>query len=155
MEPESSPREPAGRNFLAELVRGVSTKHATADIEDEYSLSEGAFHMALGERGMSTPQVDVFGSAALRKCPSDWAKADNGWKGGLSSDLWDLMYIHAPRGCLERGVAKLARDRARAVVTVPSWEIKDAKDAPWVGWPGQPSRTLWLMGQEVEPKTHI
>ena len=29
-------------------------------------------------------------------------------------------------------MAKIARERARAVVTLPSWEILDAKDAPWV-----------------------
>ena len=88
--------------------------------------------MALGELAWSTPQVDVFVSAALRKCPRVWTKEDNGWKRGFSSDLWDLLYIHAPRDSFERVVAKIARDRARAVVTIPSWEIEDAKDAPWV-----------------------
>ena len=34
--------------------------------------------MALGELGLSTPQVGVFGSAALRKCPIVWTRDDNG-----------------------------------------------------------------------------
>ena len=88
--------------------------------------------MALGEFRLRTPQVDVFGSPALRKCSRVWIKEDNGWKRGCSSDLWDLLYVHAPRGSLERVVAKIAGDSARAVVTLPSREIEDATDAPWV-----------------------
>ena len=79
--------------------------------------------MALAELGLSTPQVDVFGSAALRKCPRVWTNKDNGWKRGWSRDLWDLLYIHSPRCSLGRVVAKIARDRARAAVTLPLWEI--------------------------------
>ena len=47
-------------------------------------------------------------------------------------DLWDLLYIHTPRDSLERVVAIIACHRTRAVVTIPSSEIEDAKDAPWV-----------------------
>ena len=68
--------------------------------------------MAPGALGLSSPQVDVFGSAALWKCPRVWAKEDNGWKRGWSSDLWGLLYIRAPGGSLEHVVAKIARDRA-------------------------------------------
>ena len=132
MEPQASPWEPAGRDILVQAVRSVSTRPPTADIEDEYRLSEGAFHMALGELRLSTPQVDVSGSAALRKCPRVCTKEDNGWKSGCSCDLWNLLYMHAPRGLLEHVVAKIARDHAPAVLTIPSWEIQDAKDAPWV-----------------------
>ena len=107
------------------------TRPPTADIEDGYGLSEGAFHMALGELGLSTPQVDVLGSAALRKVSRVWTKEDNGRKRGWSNNLWDLLYIHAPRGSSERVAAKIARDHARAVVTIQLWEIRDAKDAPW------------------------
>ena len=110
---------------LGQAVRSVLTRPPTANIEDGYGLSQGAFHMALGG-------VDVFGSAALRRCPRVWTKEDNGWKRGWSGDLWDVLYIHAPRGSLERVVAKIALARGRAVVTFPSWEIHDAKDAPWV-----------------------
>ena len=132
MEPQASPWEPAEPDFLAQAVRSVSTGPPTADIEDEYSLSGGAFHMALGELLLSSPQMDMFGSAALWKFPRVWTKGGNRWKCGLSSDLWDPLYIHAPRGSLEHVVAKIARDRARAFVTIPSWEIQDAKGAPWV-----------------------
>ena len=69
MGPPASPWEPAERNVLAQAVRSVSTRPPTANIEAEYGLSEGAFHMALGELGLCTPQVDVFGSTALRNSP--------------------------------------------------------------------------------------
>ena len=76
--------------------------------------------------------MDLFGSAALPKCPRVWTKEDNGWKRCWSRDLWDLLYIHAPRGSLERLVARIAPDRALAVVTILSWEIEDTEYAPWV-----------------------
>ena len=100
----------------------MSSRPFTADIED----------LALGELGLSTSQVDVLGSAALRKCPGVWSKEDNGWKRGWIGDLWDLLYIHVARGSLKRVVARIARDSAQAVLIIPSWEIKEAKDAPWV-----------------------
>ena len=100
----------------------MSSRPFTADIED----------LALRELGLSTSQVDVLGSAALRKCPMVWSKEDNGWKRGWIGDLWDLLYIHVARGSLKHVVAKIARDRAQAVPIIPSWEIKEAKDAPWV-----------------------
>ena len=58
-------------------MRSVSTRPPTAAIEDEYGLSEGAFHMAPGELRLSNPQADVFGSTALRKCARVWTKEDN------------------------------------------------------------------------------
>ena len=66
MEPESSGWELAELDLLAQVVRSVSTRPPAADIEEEYGLSEGAFHMALGELGLSTSEVDVFGTATLR-----------------------------------------------------------------------------------------
>ena len=110
----------------------MSTRPPTADMDDDFSLSEGAFHMALGELGLSILQVDMFGSVAMRKCPRVWTKEDNRWKRGWSSNLWDLLYVRARQGSWERVVAKIGRDRARAVVINPSWESWDAKDAPWV-----------------------
>ena len=98
----------------------------------EERVHKTAFHKALGELELSTPQVDVFGSAALRKCPRICTKEDNGWKRGWSSDLWDLLYIRAPRGPLEHVMVKIARNRARAVVNIASWEIGYAKGAPLV-----------------------
>ena len=74
MEPQVSPWEPSERDVLAQAVRSMSTRPPTADIEDEYRLSEGASHMALSELGLSISQVDIFGSAALRKCPRVWTK---------------------------------------------------------------------------------
>ena len=132
MEPQASPWEPAEQDVSAQALRSVLTRPPTTDIEVEHGLSEGAFHMALVELGLSTPQVDVFGSAALRKCPRVWTKEDNGWKRGWGSDLWNLLYIHAPRGSFARVLSKIARDRTPAGVTIPSWEIQDAKNAPWV-----------------------
>ena len=145
MEPQASPWEPAEQDVLAQAVRSVSIRPPTTDIEDEYGLSEGAFHMALGELGLSSPQVDVFRSATLRECPRVWTREDIGWKCGWSSDLWDLLYIHAPRWSLERVVAKIARERTRAVMTIPSWEIEDAEDAPLV----QDLRCMTLMDTQV------
>ena len=69
MELQASPWVPAKRDVFDQAVRSVSTRPPTADSEDEYVLSEGAFHMELGELGLSTPQVDLFGSSALQKCP--------------------------------------------------------------------------------------
>ena len=122
MEPWASPGGAAERDVWAQAVRSVSSRPFTADIED----------LALRELGLSTSQVDVLGSAALRKCPMVWSKVDNGWKRGWSGDLWDLLYIHVARGSLKRVVAKIARDRAQAVLIIPSLKIKEAKDAPWV-----------------------
>ena len=44
----------------------------------------------------------------------------------------DLLYMHAPRGSLERVVAQITRYCAPAVVTIFSLATEDAKDAPWV-----------------------
>ena len=78
MEPRLSLWEPAERDAPARAVRSVMTRPPTADMEDEYGLSEDAFHMALGELRLSTPAVDVFGSTALRKCPRVWTMDGNG-----------------------------------------------------------------------------
>ena len=56
----------------------------------------------------------------------------NGWKRGASSDSWDTLYIHAPLGSLGRIAAKIARDCARAVMTIPLCGIEDAQDDPWM-----------------------
>ena len=55
MEPQASPWEPAERAALAQAVRSASTRPPTAEMEDEYGLSERAFHMALGELGLRGP----------------------------------------------------------------------------------------------------
>ena len=88
MEPQESPWEKAEGDALAQAVRRASTRPRTADIEDGCGLSEGAFHMALDELRLSTPQVVIFGSAALQKCPRVLTKEDDGWKRGWSSDPW-------------------------------------------------------------------
>ena len=98
MKPQASLWEPAERHVLAQAVRSVATRPPTAHIEDEYGLSEDVFHMALVDLRVSTSQVDVFRRAALRKCPRVWTKEDNRLKRGWSSNLWDLLCIHAPRG---------------------------------------------------------
>ena len=77
VEPQESPWEPAERDVMTQAVRSVFTTPPTANIEEEYGLSEGAFHMALGELGLSTLQVDVFSRAALRNCPRVPTKEDN------------------------------------------------------------------------------
>ena len=75
MEPQTSLCKPAERDVLAQAVRGVQAKPSTAYIQDEYGLSMRAVHMALG-RGLSSPQVEVLGSAALRKGTGIWTKED-------------------------------------------------------------------------------
>ena len=80
MDPQASSWEPAERHVSAQAVSSVSTRPPKTDIEDEYGLSEGAFYMALGELEQSIPQVDIFGSAALRKLSRLQTMEDNGWK---------------------------------------------------------------------------
>ena len=65
--------------------------------------------------------------------------------------LVDLLYIHAPRGSLERVVAKITRDRARVVVTIPSWEMEDATKAPWV----QDLRCMTLINTQLPSADEI
>ena len=120
MEPQASPWEPATRDVIPQAVTSASTTSPTADIEDEYGLSEAAFHMALGEIGLSTHQVDVLGSAALWKCHRVRTNQDNGRKRVWSSELWNLLYMHAQEGSLQCVMSKIARDRAWAVMTIPS-----------------------------------
>ena len=81
-----------------QAVRSVLTRPPIADFEDHSGLAKGAFCMALGQVGLDTDQVYVIGSAALRKCPRVWTNERNGWKRGWSSDIWDLLYIHARHG---------------------------------------------------------
>ena len=78
MEPQSSPWEPAKRDVLTQAMRSVSTRPPTPNIRDESSLSDGAFHKAHGQLGLSTPQVDVCGSVSLQKHPTVWTREDNG-----------------------------------------------------------------------------
>ena len=49
MKPHASSWELAERDVVAHAVERVSTRPATANIEYEYGLSEGAFHIALGD----------------------------------------------------------------------------------------------------------
>ena len=91
MEPESSPWDPAERGVLAQAVRSLSMRLPTADTEVEYGLSESGFQGALGEYWLSTQQVDVFRSAALRKLPTVGTKEDWGWKRCWGSHLWNLL----------------------------------------------------------------
>ena len=65
--------------------------------------------------------------------------------------LVDLLYIHAPSGSLERVVAKITRDRARVVVTIPSWEMEDATNAPSV----QDLRCMTLINTQLPSAVDI
>ena len=75
----------------------------------------------VADLGASDLALDAFSSgisAHLRVCERYWSVQDSAWKKHWGPHQ-GLMWIHCPRWDIPRAVAKIRKDRSKAVLVVP------------------------------------
>ena len=75
----------------------------------------------VGDLGASDLALDAFSSgtsAHLRVCEKYWSAEDSAWKKHWGPHQ-GLMWIHCPQWDIPRAVAKIRKDRSKAVLVVP------------------------------------
>ena len=88
----------------------------------------------VADLGASDPALDAFStgtSAHLRVCEKYWSAQDSAWK-----KHWGLhhgvMWIHCPRWDIPRAVAKIHKDRSKAVLVVTMGCTEEESTRDWV-----------------------
>ena len=70
-------------------------------------------------------------SAHLRVCEKYWSAQDSAWKKHWGPHQ-GLMWIHCPRSDIPRAVAKICKDRSKAVLVVPTGCTEEESGQDWV-----------------------
>ena len=108
--------EPAGPAFQEYGVRPEVADRVVADL--------GASDLALDARSSGT-------FAHLRVCEKYWSAQDSAWKRHRGRHQ-GLMWIHCPRVDIPRAVAKIRKDRSKAVLVVPMVCTEEDSTRDWV-----------------------
>ena len=100
----------------------------------EYGVMPEVPSRVVADLGASELALDAFfsgTSAHLRVCEKYWSAQDSAWKKHWGPHQ-GLMWIHCPRGDIPRAVAKIRKDRSKAVLVVPMacTEVESTRD--WV-----------------------
>ena len=101
--------------------------------------------------------LDVFSSgtsAHLRVCEKYWSAQDSAWKKHWGPHQ-GLMWIHCPRWDIQRAVAKIRKDRSKAVLVVPMGCTEEESTRHWVVSAHGGSRTAaqWPLPSCLPPCT--
>ena len=72
-----------------------------------------------------------FHSAHLRVCEKYWSAHDSAWKKHWGPHQ-GLMWIHCPRWDIPRAIAKIRKDRSKAVLVVPMGCTEEESTRHWV-----------------------
>ena len=100
----------------------------------EYGVMPEVASRVVADLGALDLALDAFSSgtsAHLWVCEKYWSAQDSAWK-----NFWGphqgLMWIHCPRWDIPRAVARIRKDRSKAVLVVPMGctEVEDTRD--WV-----------------------
>ena len=119
------------RHQLKEAARGTEPVGLTYQ---EYGAKLEVANRVAADLGASDLALDLFSSgtsANLRVCEKYWRAQDSAWKshwGGHQS----LMWIHCPRVDIPRAVAKIRKDRSKAVFVVPMGCTEEDSNGDWV-----------------------
>ena len=86
----------------------------------EYGVRPEVASRVVADLGASDLALDAFSSgtsAHLRVCEMYWSAQDSAWRKHWGPHQ-GLMWIHCPRGDIPRAVAKIRKDRSKAVLLV-------------------------------------
>ena len=108
--------EPAGPAFQEYRFKLEVADRVVADL--------GASDLALDALSSGT-------SAHLRVCEKYWSAQDSAWKKHWGPHQ-GLMWIHCPRVDIPRAVAKIRKDRSKAVLVVPMGCTEEDSTWDWV-----------------------
>ena len=88
----------------------------------------------VADLGASDLALDAFSSgtsAHLRVCEKYWSAQDSAWRKHWGPHQ-GLMWIHCPRWDIPRAVAKIRKDRSKAVLVVPMGCTEEESTRHWV-----------------------
>ena len=100
----------------------------------EYSVRREVASRVVADLGASDLALDAFSSgtsAHLRVCEKYRSAQDSAWKKHWVPHQ-GLMWIHCPRGDIPRAVAKIRKDRSKAVLVVPMGCTEEESTQDWV-----------------------
>ena len=85
----------------------------------------------LGASDLALDAVSSGTSAHLRVCEKYWSAQDSAWKKHWGPHQ-GLMWIHCPRWDIPRAIAKIRKDRSKAVLVVPMGCTEEESTRHWV-----------------------
>ena len=100
----------------------------------EYGVMPEVASRVLADLGASDLALDVFSSgtsAHLRVCEKYWSAQDSAWKKHWGPHQ-GLMWIHCPGWDIPRAVAKICKDRSKAVLVVTMGCTEEESTRDWV-----------------------
>ena len=119
------------RNQLEVAALGTEP---TGPANQEYGVMPEVASRVVAGLGASDLALDAFSSgtsAHLRVCEKYWSAQDSAWKKHWAPHQ-GLMWIHCPRGDIPRAVAKIRKDRSKAVLVVPMGCTEEESTRDWV-----------------------
>ena len=106
----------------------------TGPANQEYGVMPEVASRVVADLGASDLALDAFSSgtsAHLRVCERYWSAQDSAWKKQRGPHQ-GLMWIHCPRWDIPRAVAKIRKDRSKAVLVVPMGCTEEESTRHWV-----------------------
>ena len=106
----------------------------TGPANQEYGVRPEVANRVVADLGASDLALDAFSSgtsAHLRVCEKYWSAQDSAWKKHWGPHQ-GLMWIHCPRWDIPRAIAKIRKDRSKAVLVVPMGCTKEESTRHWV-----------------------
>ena len=106
----------------------------TGPANQEYGVMPEVASRVVADLGRSDLALDAFSSgtsAHLWVCEKYWSAQDSAWKKHWGPHQ-DLMWIHCPRWDIPRAVAKIRKDRSKAVLVVPMGCTEEESTRGWV-----------------------
>ena len=119
------------RNQLEVAALGTEP---TGPANQEYGVMPEVASRVVADLGASDLALDAFSSgtsAHLRVCEKYWSAQDSAWKKHWGPHQ-GLMWIHCPRWDIPRAVAKICKDRSKAVLVVPMGCTEEESTRDWV-----------------------
>ena len=106
----------------------------TGPANQEYGVKPEVANRVVADLGASDLALDAFSSgtsAHLRVCEKYWSAQDSAWKKHWGPHQ-GLMWIHCPRWDIPRAIAKIRKDRSKAVLVVPMGCTEEESTRHWV-----------------------
>ena len=100
----------------------------------EYGVMPEVASRVVADLGASDLALDAFSSgtsAHLRGCEKYWSVQDSAWQKHWGPHQ-GLMWINCPRWDISRAVAKIRKDRSKAVLVVPMGFTEEGSIRDWV-----------------------
>ena len=106
----------------------------TGPANQEYGVRSEVASRVVADLGASDLALDVFSSGTsshLRVCEKYWSAQDSAWKKHWGPHQ-GLMWIHCPRWDIPRAIAKIRKDRSKAVLVLPMGCTEEESTRHWV-----------------------